>query len=639
MNTLNTDRRRVLDNVHAAAARIWSRPLHRYYTDHTITHSERVITLLDGLTAGMMATDKRLSPTEVFVLLAAAYLHDIGMQDERFAGGNLETIRAHHHEVTAELIYRTLTFPKAPSFREGAQALALGLPDDPGLVEAVALVAKGHRRVDLTGPEYEPLVHGGETVRLRLLAALLRFGDELDIDHRRVDLEQMKLLALPVEAQLYWWKCHYVSGVSIVDEYIRVAYRFPQHRPDYEDLIVPLVEGEIRAKHAALEEIFRADAVKVALGRPQVRLMRSLRPLPPQVEALARQGIEAGDEIPSRPTPTAPARAPTGKPAALVSSPPPRPAPTTVFDMRGQTVGTQINIARDYVDRRTSGTDQGVPDLAVPSAAVLPAQLSKGDGELVGPRPLHGTGNRWAVLVGVNEYQDKVNYGRLQVCVKDVAAIRERLVTGGFDPARIRLLTDHTTELPARANILVALKAVADATEPDDLLLFYYSGHGEEAGGESYLVARDGRRLVLGDTAVPVSRVKAIMEQAPARAKVIILDACHSGADIGGKGPKPMSAGFIRRVFEQAEGLAILASCRQRQLSYEWRARERSVFTHFLLEALAGEADRDEKGFVTVQDASRHVVNGVRLWASQNNASQTPTLQYTVAGDIVLARF
>ena len=88
--------------------------------------------------------------------------------------------------------------------------------------------------------------------------------------------------------------------------------------------------------------------------------------------------------------------------------------------------------------------------------------------------------------------------------------------------------------------------------------MFYYSGHGDEDGGEGYLVARNGRRLVLRDTAVPISRVKEIMEQASARAKVIILDACHSVADIGGKGPKPMSAEFIRRVFQQAEGLAIL---------------------------------------------------------------------------------
>ena len=264
---------------------------------------------------------------------------------------------------------------------------------------------------------------------------------------------------------------------------------------------------------------------------------------------------------------------------------------------------------------------------------------AKGDSASDEAHTLYGSGNRWAVLVGVNQYEDQTNYGQLQVCVKDVEAIREKLIAGGFSADRIRLLTDHTDETPTRASILTALKAVADATEPDDLLMLYYSGHGDEADGESYLIARDGRRLVLRDTAVAVSRIKAILEEAPARAKVIVLDACHSGADVGGKGPTPMSEAFIRRVFEQAEGLVVLASCKKGQLSYEWQENERSVFTHFLLEALAGQGGRDEKGFVTVQDASRHVTDGVKLWASQHNASQTPTLQSAVAGDIILSRY
>jgi hypothetical protein len=340
MNTLDADRRRALANVREAVARIWARPLHRCYTDHSVDHSERVIALLDGLTAGMMATDKRLSPTEVFCLLAAAYLHDIGMQNEKFAGGSLDEIRAHHNEQTAEMIYAV--------FEDPAHAFVIPLARDPGLVEAVALVAKGHRRVDLAGPEYEPFAHGGETVRLLLLAALLRFGDELDIDHRRVDLEQMKLLALPVESQLHWWKCHYVSGVSIADEYIRVSYRFPQDRPDYEGLIVPLVEGEVRAKHAALEEVFRANAVKVALGRPQVRPMRVVQPLPPEVEALARQKVGTQDRMSPQPPPPVPsARTPKDRPAAPTTPSSASPTPVTVFDQRGQTVGTQINIAGD----------------------------------------------------------------------------------------------------------------------------------------------------------------------------------------------------------------------------------------------------------------------------------------------------
>ncbi len=201
------------------------------------------------------------------------------------------------------------------------------------------------------------------------------------------------------------------------------------------------------------------------------------------------------------------------------------------------------------------------------------------------------------------------------------------------------MLADDVSGPPTRSYILGTLQAVADATEPDDLLFFYYSGHGDEVGDESYLVARDGRRLVLGDTAVSISRIKEIVSGASARAKVIVLDACHAGAGIGVKGARPMSAEFIRRVFEEAQGLAILASCTQGQLSYEWQAQERSVFTHFLLQALTGAADRDDKGFVTVQDASRHVTNGVKLWASQNQTSQTPTLQCAVVGDIVLVRY
>lgn len=330
LDILNPEQRRVLGNVRAAAERVWRAPLHRYYTDHTTAHSERVIALLDGLTAGMMATDKRLAPGEAFVLLAAAYLHDVGMQDERFAGGDLEAIRAAHHEVTAEWIYRTLEAPGA--------AIDLGLPDDPGLVEAVALTARAHRKVDLTAAAYDPFPHGGEAVRPRLLGALLRFGDELDIDHRRVDLELMKVMNPPVESQFHWWKCHYVSGVSIVDETIRIVYRLPEGRPEYEGLIVPLVEADIRACLAELEDIFRAHAVKVALARSQVRWMRALGEMSEEVCKFASMQVcRSADSH-------------TCKLADLQTC---IPANLTLFDQRGQQVGQQVIVAGNYVDRRS----------------------------------------------------------------------------------------------------------------------------------------------------------------------------------------------------------------------------------------------------------------------------------------------
>ena len=53
---------------------------------------------------------------------------------------------------------------------------------------------------------------------------------------------------------------------------------------------------------------------------------------------------------------------------------------------------------------------------------------AKGDGESAGSETLYGAGNRWAVLVGVNEYDDKANYGPLHVCGKDVHAVQEQFL-------------------------------------------------------------------------------------------------------------------------------------------------------------------------------------------------------------------
>jgi hypothetical protein len=250
-----------------------------------------------------------------------------------------------------------------------------------------------------------------------------------------------------------------------------------------------------------------------------------------------------------------------------------------------------------------------------------------------------GTGKRRAVLVGVNAYD---YYGDLSVCVNDVVAISQQLFAGGFNSEHLRVLADGARECPPTCeNILTALKAAAKASKPDDLLLFYYSGHGDEEAGESYLIGQNGRPGRLKETAVSITAVKEIMRQASARAKVIMLDACYIGAAIGRKGPSRMAPAFIRRVFEQAEGLAILSSCKQDEKSYVWEKQKRSIFTYYLLEALQGQADNDDKGFVTVADVHRYVTNGVKAWVARHpdEPPQTPTLQAEMVGEIIVCRY
>jgi len=244
--------------------------------------------------------------------------------------------------------------------------------------------------------------------------------------------------------------------------------------------------------------------------------------------------------------------------------------------------------------------------------------------------------HRWALLVGVNHYTDAA-ISNLRVCASDVQAIYDLLIANGYESDRMRLLIapGDPDYPPTRAEILSALTSVAQVADESDMLLFYFSGHGVAHDGKAYILPADIRYTAIADTAINLNRVKQIIQESAARAKVIILDACHSGAQIG-KAPPEMTEVFIRHVFEEAEGMAILASCKQKQVSWEWPEKGQSVFTHYLLAGLRGTADFDEKGFVTVGDIRRYVTNQVKIWAVQRSRVQTPTLQYTVVGDIVL---
>jgi hypothetical protein len=244
--------------------------------------------------------------------------------------------------------------------------------------------------------------------------------------------------------------------------------------------------------------------------------------------------------------------------------------------------------------------------------------------------------HRWALLIGINHYPDTA-IRNLKVCVNDVQAIYNLLTASGYESDRMQLLlAPSSSDHPAtRSEILAALTSLAEAADESDLLLFYFSGHGMAYDGQAYILPTDVRYSAIADTAINLNRVKQIIQESAARAKIIILDACHSGAQIG-KAPAGMTEEFMRHVFGEAEGIAILASCKQKQVSWEWSEKGRSVFTHYFLEGLQGEADFDQKGFVTVNDISRYVTDKVKTWSVQQSQVQTPTLQYTVAGDIIL---
>ncbi len=295
---LDADRQRAVENVRQAALGLLARTSQRHAVGHDAAHADRVVALLDGLTEALMTRpEHKLAQEEICILLAAAHLHAVGMQDEQSEPDLFKRLSS-YPALSAEMIYHALEAPE--------EAVRLGLVNDPGLVEMIARVVARHRETHSLSPEYDDFGMGGATIRPRLLAALLHLADDLDLDYRRVDLEQLKLMPVLPDRALDWWLHHYVSGVRVEDENVRISYRVPQENTAYESLLPELVERQLRADFDALLDTFRLYGVKPAIGASTIQRMRAVKPMPLEVWAAAERRLAKLKNVEPAPAPVSP---------------------------------------------------------------------------------------------------------------------------------------------------------------------------------------------------------------------------------------------------------------------------------------------------------------------------------------------
>lgn len=256
-------------------------------------------------------------------------------------------------------------------------------------------------------------------------------------------------------------------------------------------------------------------------------------------------------------------------------------------------------------------------------------------------------GTRWALLVGVAEYPRTASgyeIQPLQAPVKDVNALAALLKDpskGRFEADQIVTLTDAQA---TRRNILITFNDIVRQAKPEDLVLFYFSGHGYRAsdGESTYLIPHDLDVRDFAATCINFDDLAIKIRKMAAKKVVVILDACHAG------GVKPQGAraagttGLVERylnAFQNAQGRALLLSSDESEVS--WETEDHGVFTRFLLDGLRGQADADEDGIVTFTEASLYVEREVPKYTLRNFPRvQQPTRRYDlgqVRGDIPLA--
>lgn len=251
-----------------------------------------------------------------------------------------------------------------------------------------------------------------------------------------------------------------------------------------------------------------------------------------------------------------------------------------------------------------------------------------------------GRQRRWALLVGVSVYEDS-SYSPLPVCQYDAKELAQQLSQSesGFTPESLHILTEGNLFQPTQMDIVNVLQRMSASAREDDLLLFYYSGHGELERDEGYLVTKDTIFGSLSETALSLKHIQSIIKESRAGANVIILDACHVGAAGFRKGGCGLPPAFFRRVYQQAFGTIILTSCQEEEQSHVWPNRQHSAYTYFLIDALKGHADRDRKGFVSVEDIDAHVTNGMAAWTERFGYRQTPRKYADTHGRIIVSYY
>ena len=284
-----------LQDIEKFCAGVWKSKLLPWFTNHNPDHSREIIFILNQLLTPLDRSKAFLTKHELFVLLASAYLHDIGMQFlkwedipiEKLTEKEYDEVRKKHAELSSEIILKRVA--------KSIDRDDFNLPDciDDEYIAPIAFACKGH------SSEYfaevmkrfrdSPYTPKGRLLRGEFLAALLLIADELDLHCKRVDFKETAKFDLSVHSQVHWYKHHYVEYVEISRNAVKITLRYPSNSDDYEPLIKELIETKLVEQIKRVNPYLREGTEGVLRLDDQVEFEKIIddvsgkRSLPPDV--------------------------------------------------------------------------------------------------------------------------------------------------------------------------------------------------------------------------------------------------------------------------------------------------------------------------------------------------------------------
>jgi WD40 repeat protein len=216
---------------------------------------------------------------------------------------------------------------------------------------------------------------------------------------------------------------------------------------------------------------------------------------------------------------------------------------------------------------------------------------------VTGAESLKHPGTLYVLAVGVGQYansQYNLNYTVADAQDFSDEVKRQQEQIGRYQRIEvISLLNQEAT----KANILAALKKLADTSQPEDAVIVYFSGHGTAQKDRFYLIPHDlgytGSREPLSaadlQTILSHSISDVELEEAfravDAGQLLLVIDACNSGQALESEEKRrgPMnSRGLAQLAYEK--GMYVLTASQSVELAFESEALKHSYLTFALVE-------------------------------------------------------
>ncbi len=204
-------------------------------------------------------------------------------------------------------------------------------------------------------------------------------------------------------------------------------------------------------------------------------------------------------------------------------------------------------------------------------------------------------GKKWAVVIGISEYQHTGPNGlnNLIYADDDALSFEDNLKKLGWSSDHIKLLVNKNA---TQRKIMITLESWLTKAGPNDQIVLFWAGHGypDPEDPEKVYFACYDTDIRIPATGYRMDKVRAALEERRSKNVIVLADTCHAGKIIT-RGDRGISIipniEKLRKEKKVPKGWIFMVGADTDRQAIENSSWSNGAFTHSLIKGLSGEAD------------------------------------------------